>query len=58
MVDENPRGIRRAHDGSGKGVGMPDGNRGGRNTEPCETGGSGHGEGEGRGGGRGRRKSE
>ncbi len=45
MAEENPRGVRRTYDGSGKGVGMPDGNRGGRNTEPCETGGVGYGEG-------------
>lgn len=53
--DTNPRGFKRPKDGRGRGIGVG-GLRGGRNTEPCETGeGSGFGTGGGRGGGRGRR---
>ncbi|GAI72308.1 unnamed protein product [marine sediment metagenome] len=54
--DKNPRGEERPHDGRGGGVGMEGGLRGGRNTEPCETGeGEGFSMGGGRGSGRGRK---
>ena len=50
----NPRGIRRPHDGRGMGVGVNDGRRMGRNTEPCEEGGVGFAEGKGKGRGKNR----
>lgn len=43
-------------DGRGKGSGMPDGGRAGRNTGGCKKGGPGQGKGGGRGSGSGRRK--
>jgi hypothetical protein len=54
MSDRNPRGIKRPRDGRGKGVGMSGGNRRGRNTGPCKSGGPGYGNGGGRGKGAGR----
>lgn len=50
----NPRGQPRPQDGRGGGVGMPGGQRQGRNTGPCKNGGPGKGLGGGRGKGRGR----
>ena len=47
--DVNPRGIKRPHDGRGMGVGVNEGRRMGRNTEPCPEGDVGEGKGEGRG---------
>lgn len=54
MNNKNPRGQLRPRDGRGKGVGMPNGRRGGRNTGNCKYGGPGYGRGGGRGRGRGR----
>lgn len=48
MVDRNPRGLPRPHDGRGHGVGMQGGRRAGRNTGPCSKGGPGFGKGRGR----------
>jgi len=45
MTDYNPRGIKRPHDGRGRGVGMPGGRRAGQNTQPCGKGGGGIGKG-------------
>ncbi|MQY62076.1 hypothetical protein GH146_02150 [archaeon] len=36
MSDSNPRGTRRPKDGRGKGVGMPGGQKAGRNPTPCK----------------------
>ena len=53
--DTNPRGEKRTRNGRGMGEGQPGGLRGGKNTEPCETGeGTGFGTGSGKGRGRGR----
>lgn len=52
--NNNPRGIQRPRDGRGGGEGMPDGQRGGRNTKPCPTDGPGRGQGGGRGKGQNR----
>jgi hypothetical protein len=54
MVDRNvnPRGVRRPRDGRGRGVGVPNGLRQGRNINPCPDdprGGFGSGRGIGRG---------
>ena len=51
----NPRGIRRPHDGHGRGVGNPGGNRFGTNLGPCFFNGPGFGQGSGRGKSQGRR---
>ncbi len=48
MSERNPRGQLRPRDGRGRGVGMPGGRRGGRNTGPCSNGGPGFGRGRGR----------
>ncbi|MDD4081887.1 MAG: hypothetical protein PHD05_00735 [Sphaerochaetaceae bacterium] len=48
----NPRGFLRPRDGRGKGVGMPGGQRQGRNTESCPVGGPGYGQGQGQGQGK------
>jgi len=57
--DVNPRGFRRPHTGEGRGVGMPNGLRMGRNTEPCEEAptDSSKGQGQGKGKGRGKNRS-
>ena len=52
--DVNPRGFKRPHDGRGMGVGVNDGRRMGRNTEPCNENGVGFAEGKGRGKGKNR----
>ena len=36
MSNKNPRGKSRPQQGGGKGVGMPGGQRGGRNPTPCK----------------------
>lgn len=62
MATKNPRGVARPHDGSGGGKGMPGGQRAGKNTQPCKSGGppseagSRTGPGYGKGGGRGKGK--
>ena len=58
IVDEaiNPRGEKRPQDGRGKGKGMPNGRRSGKNVDSCPTDeGPGKGEGEGQGEGKNRK---
>lgn len=54
MAETNPRGEPRPFDGRGRGIGMPGGQRAGRNRGPCRFGGPGYGRGGGRGRGAGR----